>query len=112
MQVWTEAFGKTASIASGKPFRPSTTAIRMSSTPRAFRSFITLSQICALGRLDPEPEDVLRPVGGDAERQIDRLVADQTLVADLDANGVEENQRIASPAAGSAIQPRARAARR
>jgi len=40
----TAACGKTASIASGKPFRPSTTAIRMSSTPRAFSSFITLSQ--------------------------------------------------------------------
>ena len=44
MQVWTAACGKTAAIASGKPFRPSTTAIRMSSTPRAFKSFMTLSQ--------------------------------------------------------------------
>ncbi|MHC2696710.1 hypothetical protein ACVME9_009255 [Bradyrhizobium liaoningense] len=29
MQVWTIALGKTLLIASGKPFRPSTTAIRM-----------------------------------------------------------------------------------
>jgi hypothetical protein len=31
-------------IASGKPFKPSTTAIRTSSTPRFFSSFITRSQ--------------------------------------------------------------------
>ena len=54
MQVWTAACGKTAAIAPGKPFRPSTTAIRMSSTPRAFKSFMTLSQNSgAFGRLDP-----------------------------------------------------------
>ena len=33
-----------ASMASGKSFRPSTTAIRMSPTPRFLSSFITLSQ--------------------------------------------------------------------
>lgn len=38
------AWGKTALIASGKPFKPSTTAIRTSSTPRFFSSFITRSQ--------------------------------------------------------------------
>jgi hypothetical protein len=36
--------GKTALMASGKPFRPSTTAIRMSWAPRFFSSFITRSQ--------------------------------------------------------------------
>src|SRR5215472_2091904 len=35
---------ETAVIASGKPLRPSTTAIRTSSTPRFFSSFMTLSQ--------------------------------------------------------------------
>ena len=44
MQVCTVASGKTAVIASGKPFRPSTTAIRMSSTPRFRSSFMTRSQ--------------------------------------------------------------------
>ena len=34
MQVWTIVGGNTAAIASGNPFRPSTTAIKMSSTPR------------------------------------------------------------------------------
>lgn len=42
MQVYTLAFGKTAVIASGKPFRPSTTAISRSSTP--WFSFMTRSQ--------------------------------------------------------------------
>ena len=44
MQVCTVASGNTASIASGNPFSPSTTAIRTSCTPRAFNSFITPSQ--------------------------------------------------------------------
>src|SRR4051812_20786028 len=44
MQVWTVASGKTAVIASGKPFRPSTTAISTSSTPRFLSSVMTRSQ--------------------------------------------------------------------
>jgi hypothetical protein len=38
MQVWPVASGNTAVIASGKPLRPSTTAINTSSTPRFFGS--------------------------------------------------------------------------
>src|SRR5208337_2585865 len=37
-------FGKTATMASGKPLSPSTMAMRMSSTPRVFNSFMTRSQ--------------------------------------------------------------------
>jgi len=44
MQVWTTVWGNTAVIASGKPFSPSTTAIRMSPMPRFLSSFITRSQ--------------------------------------------------------------------
>ena len=44
MHVCTHACGNTAVIASGKPFSPSTTEIRMSSTPRLRSSFMTLSQ--------------------------------------------------------------------
>ena len=44
MQVWMIALGKTALIASGNPFRPSTTAMRISSAPRVLSSFITRSQ--------------------------------------------------------------------
>lgn len=44
MQIWTVASGYTASIAAGKPLRPSTTVIGTSPTPLAFNSFITKSQ--------------------------------------------------------------------
>ena len=37
----------------------------------------------AFGRLDPEPENVLRPICCDPEREIDGLVADQAFVANL-----------------------------
>ena len=44
MQVCTAASGNTDSIACGKPFSPSTTAIRISFVPRDLSSFITPSQ--------------------------------------------------------------------
>src|SRR6476619_6837458 len=44
MQVCTLANGKTVVMASGKPLSPSTTAIRMSSTPRLRNSFMTFNQ--------------------------------------------------------------------
>jgi hypothetical protein len=44
-------------------------------------------ELGALGRFDPEAENVLRSVRCDAEREIDGLVADQALVADLDPAG-------------------------
>src|SRR4029077_14050324 len=84
--------GKTALMASGKPFRPSTTAIRMSWAPRFFSSFITRSQLGTLGLLDPNAEDLLSAVRQDAKRDVDRLVAHEALVADLDPNGIEKHQ--------------------
>src|ERR1700730_16853916 len=56
MQVCTIVCGKTALIASGKPFRPSTTAMRMSPTPRFFSSFMTRSQ-----NLAPSEVSIHRP---------------------------------------------------
>src|SRR3712207_2771148 len=56
MQVWTMASGNTAVIASGKPFRPSTTAIRTSSTPRFLSSLMTRSQ-----NLAPSEDPALPP---------------------------------------------------
>ena len=44
--------------------------------------------------LDPEAEDLLLTVEPDAQGNIDGLVADHAFVADLDPQGVEENQRI------------------
>ena len=49
----------------------------------------------ALGLLDPDAEDLLGAVRQDAERDVDRLVAHEAFVADLDPDGVEEHQRIA-----------------
>ena len=56
MQVCTIVGGNTAAIASGNPFRPSTTAIRMSSTPRFLSSFITRNQ-----NLAPSEVSIQRP---------------------------------------------------
>ena len=52
------ASGKAAVIASGKPFSPSTTAIRTSWTPRFFNSFITEIQ-----NLAPSFPAIYQPVG-------------------------------------------------
>src|SRR4051794_29221780 len=90
MQVWTVASGKTAVIASGKPFRPSITAISTSSTPRFLSSLMTRSQnlapsVCSIhsGAIGPNPE-----------RHVHGLVADQGLLADLHPQRVKEDQRV------------------
>src|SRR3954468_23435430 len=51
-------------------------------------------ELGALGLLDPQTEHLLGTVGPDPERDIDGLVADRALVAHLDADRVEEDQRI------------------
>lgn len=91
MQVWTVASGKTAVIASGKPLRPSTTAISRSSTPRFLSSFMTRSQNLAPSFCSSQAENFLAAVVPYAERHMHRLVADQALVADLHPQGVEEH---------------------
>lgn len=88
--------GNTALIASGKPFRPSTTAIRMPAMPRFLSSFCTLSQnlapsVCSIQM----PSTLLRAVRLDAQRDVHRLIADEPLVADLYTERVKEHQRIA-----------------
>ena len=57
MQVCTHAWGKTASIASGKPFRPSTQQIR-TSCDAAVVQVVEDGQpeLRALGLLPPDPE--------------------------------------------------------
>src|SRR3954468_19475490 len=94
MQVSTCACGNTAVIASGKPFRPSTTAISTSSTPRFFSSVITRSQnlapsVCSIHK----PEDLLGAVRPHAQRDMHRLVAHRAFVAHFDPQGIEEDQR-------------------
>ncbi len=95
MQVCTRVCGKMLLIASGKPFSPSTTAIRMSPTPRTFRSFMTLSQnLAPSGLLDPKAEHVLVAAGFEAQRDVDGLVLHRALVADFDPERVEEDHGI------------------
>jgi hypothetical protein len=75
--------GKTASIASGKTLQ----AVDNGNQDVADAAGLQLvhhlePEFGALGRLDPEPENVLRSIGCDAKREIDSLVADKALVAD------------------------------
>ena len=44
--------------------------------------------------LEPKAENLLGAVGSDAERNVDRLVADKTLIADFDPQRIEEDQGI------------------
>ena len=95
MQVCSVVAGNTAPSASLMPLRPSVTAIRMSWQPRVFRSVKTFIQnfapsVCSIQM----PEDVARAVGQHAERQVDRLAAHHRFVANLDAQRVEEHDRI------------------
>src|SRR3954447_6729106 len=94
MQVWTMASGKTAVIASGKPFRPSTTAISTSSTPRFLSSVMTRSQNLAPSVCSIQSPRISLAVGPNPECDMDRLVADQGFLADLHPQRVKEDQRI------------------
>ena len=80
MQVWTMASGKTAAIASGKPFRPSTTAISTSSVDSSGRrntAYVSCSEelVQSLGRGSPA-QGLSRPaVEGDRHgRKVVRAV--------------------------------------
>src|SRR3954468_14844921 len=86
-QVWMIVSGKTALIASGNPFRPSTTAMRMSPTPRFLSSFMTRSQNLAPSVFSIHRPRILHAVCLDAQGDVDRLVADHALVSDLDPHG-------------------------
>src|SRR5215207_8614340 len=94
MQVCTTVSGKTALIASGKPFSPSTTAMRISPMPRFLSSFMTRSQNLAPSEVSIHSREYPSFRQHDAERDIDRLVADQAFIADLDPQRIEEDQRI------------------
>src|SRR6476661_2867194 len=94
MQVWTTASGKTAVIASGKPLRPSTTAIRMSSTPRFLSSFMTRSQNLAPSFCSSQSPRISLVPSALTPSDMHGLVADQPLVPDLDPQSVEEDQGV------------------
>ena len=52
-------------------------------------------ELGAFGLLDPQTEDLLGAIGQNGEGEIHRLVANEPLVADLDPDGVEENDGVA-----------------
>src|SRR5215211_1817707 len=95
MQVCTHASGNTAAIASGKPVRPSTQAIRTSLTPRWCRSLKDGEpELRALGLLPPDAEHLAVAFDGDADRQIAGAGADRAVLAHLDHQRVEVNDRV------------------
>ena len=82
-------------MGSGKPFRPSTTAMTMSWTPRVFNSFTTRSQNLAPSVCSIQMPRMLNGAARqNMQREVDRLIAHEAFVADLDPNGIEEHQRV------------------
>ena len=95
MQVWTVASGKTARIASGKPFRPSTTASRISSTPRFRSSFMTRSQNLAPSFCSSQrPRISLAPSARTPSAMWTALLRTRPSSRTLTLKRVEEDQRI------------------
>ena len=80
-------------IASGKPFRPSTTKDVFDA---AVLQLVHDAQpkFRALGLLDPQAEDLFGSVGPNPARDVDGFVAHHAFVAHLDPDGVEEDQCI------------------
>lgn len=88
--------GKAAVIASGKPFSPSTTAIRMSYPAVAQFIHHRQPELCPLVVGDPEAQNLPFPLAGDTKGDVDGLVLDHPAVgiADLHPQGVEDHDRI------------------
>ena len=63
--------------------------------PRLRSSFITPEpELGAFVLLKPQAEHLLCAVGADAQRDMDRLVADHAFIADLHSDRVEKDQRV------------------
>src|SRR6266550_1340809 len=92
MQVWFTACGKTASIASGNPVRPSVQTKSTSLTPRLRSSVSTLVQKRAPSLFSiHRPRQSRVPFERDADRDVDRLLAHDLLVADRHPHRVQVN---------------------
>jgi hypothetical protein len=95
MQVCTHACGKVASIASGKPVRPSTQAITTSSTPRRLRSLRTERQnLSPSVSCHQDPQHLAFAVTAHAEREVAGAVLDRAVLAHLHHQRVQVNDRI------------------
>ena len=51
-------------------------------------------ELRAFGLFDPQAQNLFLAIGIESERDIDRLVFNEALIADLDPQGVEENDRV------------------
>src|SRR6266581_4565245 len=90
MQVWLTACGKTASIASGKPVRPSVQTKSTSVTPRFLSSVSTLVQKRAPSVFSIQrPRQSRSPSSVTPDRDVHRLLAHDLLVADRDLHRVQ-----------------------
>ncbi len=95
MQVWTVVAGKIASIASGNPVSPSTQAMRMSLTPRCFRSLSPCIQNFApLGLLKPQAADVAIAGHRDSHRDVARPALNRTAIADLEHHAIKQHDGV------------------
>ena len=84
MQVWIWAWGNTATNRLGK----SPQAVHHRDQDIGHAALFEIiehpePELSPLGLLDPQPQDVLAASGVDAQRQIDCLVLDRALVANL-----------------------------
>src|ERR1051326_1143077 len=90
MHNCTSVCGKIVSIASGKPFSPSTQAMKMSWTPRFFSSVTTCSQNLAPSVWAiPKPNTFFQPTQSNANRQVNRFVSDVPAVTHFELDGVQ-----------------------
>jgi hypothetical protein len=64
------------------------------------------------GLLDPDAENVTCAIGQDGQCEIDRFAADRGLVANLDAQRIEEDDRVTSARAAGFATPSLRPPRR
>ena len=95
MHVCTHVSGKTASIASGKPFE----AVDAADQHVADAALAELGQdlqpeLRALGLLKPHPEHVTLALDGDAQREIAGAALHAPALANLQHQAVEEDHRI------------------
>ena len=108
MQVCTQAWGKTASIASGKPVE-AVDAGDQDVLDAAAVQVVEDGQpeLRALGLLPPDPEHLALAVAGHAHREVAGAGADRAVLADLDASSRRSRRSgRRAPAAGCATPRR------
>src|SRR5689334_17735178 len=95
MHSYTWVRGKTVSMASGKPFNPSTQARKMSLMPRCLSSVMTPSQNFAPSLSEAHsPMTSFNPERVNPHRQINGLVRDSPFGFDFHLQGIKIKNRI------------------